>query len=333
MKPLPFAKYLTTAGAIAENVIRRDAITPLYASYKVTNRCEFRCRFCNVWHEKTPVLDTQGVFRVLDNLERAGVLLLSLEGGEPLLRADIGEVLDYAGKKQFYVLFTTSDRTLIDRPMRTYCKNIDFLHISIDEGHDNLGMFDILPEAVSWGSIVCVQVVVMRDGLAALEDKVRRCSAAGAKCVIMPAVELNRTRNLFPDADKFEGECLRLKRKYPQTIISPDPYFAAIQKPHGCSTGSIIVDCDGGLFYPCRTLEKKPVNLLDVDLRGWLRGAEAKALRKEMAACERRCGWYQYFAVSAFTSPLHVWNSVSPYFQNFLAPRKRSVDQPHEAFP
>lgn len=323
MKSLPLRTYLRAASAIGENIRKKEAINPLYASYKVTNRCNFRCKFCNVWFEKTPVLETELVYRVLDNLERAGVFLLSLEGGEPLLRNDIGDILKYAGAKDYYILFTTSDRSLTEQPMVEYCRNIDFLHISIDEGHDNLDMFSLLPEAVRWGSIVCVQVVVMKENLPALEDKVARCRDAGAKCVIMPAVELNRTRNHFPDLDAFQRECLRLKRKYPRTIISPDPYFAALREPHGCSTGSIIVDCDGGLFYPCRTLESKPVNLLDVDLRDWLHGEEAKAFRRQMATCDRRCGWYQYYAVSAFTSPVHVWTSISPYFWNVLAPRKK----------
>jgi MoaA/NifB/PqqE/SkfB family radical SAM enzyme len=211
--------------------------------------------------------------------------------------------------------------------MESLCRTIDFLHISIDEGHDNLDMFDLLPQAVTWGSIVCVQVVVMKENLPALEDKVARCALVGAKCVVMPAVELNRTKSFFPDVDEFERECLRLKRKFPKTIISPDAYFRALRSPHGCSTGSIIVDCDGGLFYPCRTLESKPVNLVDTDLRDWLRSDEARASRRAMAECDRNCGWYQYYAVNAFTSPIHVWNAVSPYLKNMLAPAKGSKEK------
>ena len=326
MKPLPLARYAQTLRAVAENMAAREAINPLYASYKVTNKCNFRCKFCNVWYEKTPVLDTSDAIRVLDNLERAGIFVLSLEGGDPLCREDIGEILQHIRKKRYYLLFTTSERNLPEYPMEEYCKSIDFLHISIDEGHDNLEMFDLLPEAVTWGSIVCVQIVVMKQHLPALEEKVARCREAGAKCVIMPAVQLNRTKDFYPDVREFERECLRLKRKYPLTIISPDNYFRAIKQEHGCSTGSIIVDCDGGLFYPCRTLEKKPVNLRERDLREWLRSDEAHRLRAEMSACERNCGWYQYYAINAFTSPIHVVNAVAPYLRHFFA-RSKSYDR------
>lgn len=323
MKPLPFSRYVETLGAIGENIRAREAINPLYASYKITNKCNFRCKFCNVWYEKTPILDTEGAIGVLDNLERAGVFLLSLEGGEPLLRRDIEEILRHIWKKRYFLLFTTSERNLSDYPMREYCKYIDFLHISIDEGHGNLDMLDILPEAVTWGSIVCVQVVVMKEHLGALEEKVARCHEAGAKCVVMPAVQLSRTRNFFPDLNEFERECLRLKNRYPLTIISPDNYFRSLKQKHGCSTGSIIVDCDGGLFYPCRTLEEKPINLTEVELRDWLWSDLAYEKRAEMARCERKCGWYQYYAINAFTSPMHVLNSVAPYLRHFFSRRKK----------
>ena len=145
MKSLSLMRYGGTLRRVLENMRKRQAINPFYASYKVTNRCNFRCKFCNVWHEKTPILDTAGAVQVLDNLERAGIFLLSLEGGEPLLRDDIHEILRHVGKKQYFLLFTTSERALCDYPMREYCRYIDCLHISIDVGHENLDMFDILP--------------------------------------------------------------------------------------------------------------------------------------------------------------------------------------------
>lgn len=323
MKSLPLRRYVRAFQAVGHNMRTRETVNPFYASYKITNKCNFRCKFCNVWYERTPVLDTEGAIAVLDNLERAGILVLSLEGGEPLVRQDIHEILRHIWTKRYFLLFTTSERNLLEYPMREYCRYIDFLHISIDEGHDNLDMFDLLPEAVTWGSIVCVQVVVMNQHLHALEEKVARCHEMGAKCVVMPAVQLNRTRDFFPEVDEFERECLRLKGKYPLTIISPDTYFRALKRPHGCSSGSIIVDCDGGLFYPCRTLEEKPVNLTEVELRDWLRSDLAHQKRVEMAGCDRNCGWYQYYAINAFTSPVHVFNAVAPYLRHLLARRKK----------
>ncbi len=324
MKSLPMSRYAGTIGAMAENMITKEAVNPFYASYKVTNVCNFQCKFCNVWYEKTPVLGTDDVFKVLDNLERADVFVLSLEGGDPLCRDDIGQIVEYIGQeKQYFLLFTTSERDLHEKyPMAELCRNIDFLHISIDEGHDNLEMFDLLPHIMKWDSIVCVQTVVRDEDLPKLESKVARCHAAGAKIVIMPAVTLNRTKDFFPEVDRFEAVCLSLKEKYPLTIISPDNYFRSLRQEHGCSSGSIIVDCDGGLFYPCRTLEDKPINLVDTELKFWLRGKEARRMRGEMAVCDRNCGWYQYYAINDFTSPIHAINAVKPYLSHFFSSPK-----------
>ena len=50
----------------------------------------------------------------------------------------------YAKKCMFYLLFTTSVRNISDYPIEEYARYIDFLHVSIDEGHNNLEMFDLL---------------------------------------------------------------------------------------------------------------------------------------------------------------------------------------------
>ena len=85
------------------------------------------------------------------------------------------------------------------------------------------------------------------------------------------------------------------------------------------------MDSDGGLFYPCRTLEQKPINLTEADLHHWLRSDQARRLRAEMASCDRNCGWYQYYAINDFVSPRHAINAFAPYVRHFFAPSKRRL--------
>jgi hypothetical protein len=63
-------------------------------------------------------------------------------------------------------------------PFGRYARYIDFLHVSIDEGHDTPRMFDALPRLMRLPLRVSVQSVVTRDTVDALEDKVRRCFEA-----------------------------------------------------------------------------------------------------------------------------------------------------------
>lgn len=313
MKKLPLQKYLQTMRYAFTNYVAKDCIYPFYASYKVTHICSLKCSFCNVWKEKTPDLKKEEVFKVLDNIGNSSIIVLSLEGGDPLIRKDLGEILEYAHQKPFYLFFTTNGHLLDKRPMVDYGKHIDYLHISIDEGHDNLEFFERLEEFQSYGPEICIQIVVTKDTLDALEDKVKRVYDVGARTVVMPACHLDGTDDYYPNPAKFRDELIRLKKKYVNTITTPRGFLDNINKPHGCSTSSVIIDSDGGLFYPCRTVGNRIFNFTEGSFMEFLKTNEAKQARNDMKECKRSCGWYQYFATDVFASPFSIASSLRPY--------------------
>ena len=313
MKKLPVGKYLKTMRYAFTNYVARDCIYPFYASFKVTHVCSLRCSFCNVWKEKTPDLKTKDVLNVIDNIANSSIIVLSLEGGDPLTRKDLGDILQYAHQKPFYLFFTTNGHLLDKRPMTEYGKHIDYLHISIDEGHDNLDFFERLPEFQSYGPEICIQIVVTKDTLPLLEEKVKRVYDVNARTVVMPACHLDGTDDFYPDPQQFSSEIIRLKKTYPNTITTPKGFLDNINQPHGCSTSSVIIDSDGGLFYPCRTVGKRRYNFTQGSFMEFLKTKEASAARTEMKHCQRSCGWYQYFATDVFASPFSLTSSLSPY--------------------
>ncbi len=229
------------------------------------------------------------------------------------MRKDLGEILEYAHQKPFYLFFTTNGHLLEKRPMKEYGKHIDYLHISIDEGHDNLTFFDRLEEFQSYGPEICIQIVVTKDTLPALEEKIKRVHEVNARAVVMPACHLDGTDDFYPDPQKFREELLRLKTQYLNTITTPKGFLDNINKSHGCSTSSVIIDSDGGLFYPCRTIGKHLYNFTGGSFMEFLRTPEAHEARVLMNKCNRRCGWYQYFATDVFASPRSLYSSLSPY--------------------
>jgi len=313
MKKLPAQKYLQLMRYAAINYVKKECIYPFYASFKVTHICSLKCSFCNVWREKTPDLSKEDVFKVIDNIANSSIIVLSVEGGDPLVRKDLGEILQYAHQKPFYLFFTTNGHLLDKRPMKEYGKYIDYLHISIDEGHDNLLFFDRLKEFQSYGPEICIQIVVTRETLPALEEKVKQVYEVNARTVVMPACHLDGTDDFYPDPKKFQAEILRMKQKYPNTITTPKGFLENINKPHGCSTTSIIIDSDGGLFYPCRTVGTHLYNFTEGSFMQFLLTPEAKEARIAMNKCDRSCGWYQYFATDVFASPRSLYSSLSPY--------------------
>jgi MoaA/NifB/PqqE/SkfB family radical SAM enzyme len=311
MRLLPLSWYLPTLGGLARNLLARRAVYPFYASFKLTSRCHFGCPFCNVKQHRVPDLSTDDIKAVLRNLSRSPVLMTSFEGGEPLLRPDIGELLEFARTCKFYLLFTTSVKNILDYPLADYARYIDFLHVSIDEGHDNLALFDALPELVKLPLQVSVQSVITRDTVHALEDKVARCHRAGANIVVIPATHMDATDNQFPDINAFEKTLLALRRKYPATIHTPQGYFSAYRRG-ACSPASVIIAPDARLYYPCHILDRKGPDLRTVDLARWCTSAEAAEGRRLMRECKRNCGWYQYYSIDSYTSLSSVWETLGP---------------------
>jgi len=324
IRKLSLARYLQILNYSIRNMISsKDEKYPFYASLKVTSRCHFACKFCDMKNFQTPDLPTEDLKKIILNLGRSSLFLLSLEGGEPLLRSDIEELLKEAHKQPFYLLFTTSQKNLMDYPWDKYQKYIDFLHISIDEGHDNMHLFDKLKEINRFNMIVCVQTVVAKEDQEKLEDKVSKCYYSGSKILIMPAVHLDNTEDHFPDFDRLEKQIIKLKKDYPETIITPNSYFSAVRrKKGGCSPSSIIIDADGGLFYPCRTLKEKTIKLQEDDLMKFINSGRSAELRKQMSACTRQCGWYQYFATSRFSGFSDIVDATGPYLREFFLGRK-----------
>ena len=70
---------------------------PHHAQWLITRKCNYRCRGCNVWKEQDQrELSTEEVKRGLDILRDLGIVELVISGGDPLLRKDISEIIDYA---------------------------------------------------------------------------------------------------------------------------------------------------------------------------------------------------------------------------------------------
>ena len=78
---------------------------PLLAGFKLTDRCNLRCRVCPFWGRNSQEMTLSQVKDVLAYLHQAGVRLLILEGGEPFLWRDGEYGLEdvvIAGKNLFF---------------------------------------------------------------------------------------------------------------------------------------------------------------------------------------------------------------------------------------
>ncbi|HEX6047748.1 MAG TPA: radical SAM protein [Gemmatimonadaceae bacterium] len=83
---------------------------PLSCLFEITPRCNLRCHFCYVALDpyRGPYLSTDQACRVLDVVERAGVLWLTLTGGEIFSRRDFAAIYEYALSKGLLVTLYTN---------------------------------------------------------------------------------------------------------------------------------------------------------------------------------------------------------------------------------
>jgi len=87
---------------------------PLRAMLELTYRCNFRCVMCYLVEFRSPGELTTAEYRgVMDQLADMGCLVLTLSGGEPMLRKDFFELAGYAREKRFALRIFTNG-SLID---------------------------------------------------------------------------------------------------------------------------------------------------------------------------------------------------------------------------
>jgi MoaA/NifB/PqqE/SkfB family radical SAM enzyme len=96
----------------------------------LTRRCNYRCRGCNVWQEQdTRELQTIEIKKGLEVLKDLGVVEIVLSGGNPLLREDIGQIIEYSSR---LFITTVYDNGSLAAQKIEALRHADFVAISID---------------------------------------------------------------------------------------------------------------------------------------------------------------------------------------------------------
>jgi radical SAM protein with 4Fe4S-binding SPASM domain len=81
---------------------------PLNAHLDLTYRCNERCEHCYLEHDDRGEMTTAEIRGVLRQLADAGVFFLTLSGGEPTVRCDCFEMIEYARSLGFNVKLKTN---------------------------------------------------------------------------------------------------------------------------------------------------------------------------------------------------------------------------------
>ena len=103
---------------------------PISATFAVTNRCNLRCSYCNTPFMDPSELPLEKIDLLFDRLASFGVKRLGLAGGEPLVRKDIGDIIDSAKRRGFYVTMNTN--LMLFERCRERLSDVDLFFTSLD---------------------------------------------------------------------------------------------------------------------------------------------------------------------------------------------------------
>ena len=120
-----------------EKIIPRTL--PKEVMVEVTTRCNFRCAFCfnrasfaQLGHGKFKEPSTEYIKKIIDSIVNAKVPIVRFTGGEPLLRADIFELLKYAKNKGLKVRLNTNGSLIKDyATAKELAKYLDYVLFSM----------------------------------------------------------------------------------------------------------------------------------------------------------------------------------------------------------
>ena len=111
---------------------------PILVIYDVTKLCNQRCLMCNIWKTQSCDMDIEELEEEIKKLSKFGVGYVFIQGGEPLIRKDIIQVVDLFLKHHIKPTIITNGILLTPEIASEIAKRRCNLAISIDSMNPEL---------------------------------------------------------------------------------------------------------------------------------------------------------------------------------------------------
>ncbi len=258
---------------------------PLSLNLRITNRCNFNCSYCDCIKIKRQEMTTEQIKKILLDAKKQGLNKIGFTGGEPLLRKDLAELINYS-KQLGLITHIVTNGSLIKNhiPM---LKKSDGIFISFDGlpkyQDKNRTKSDVLANiklALKNGIHVCALTTFTKHNIALenIDYLLKTAKQNGFSVMFQPIIDFdilpeNIDGTIFPSKAVLVKAFKFIKKRKKQGYPVADSYtylnylikFYPYSKRGRCYAGELyaIIDCNGDL-YPCYVaIEKtKPVNIL-----------------------------------------------------------------------
>ena len=267
---------------------------PFSATFAVTNRCNLRCEYCNCPYIDPTNLDLGRIEVLFDRLHGMGIRRLGLAGGEPLLRADLPDIVALAKSRGFFVS-VNSNLTLFHRhPERLALADLVYTsldgdaaaHVAARGEKAHEGVLAAISQLVAGGKPVIAICVVTEHSVDQLDFLLDQAQRLGIRMHFQPqCVDTDIVRGAVAPSlrnERLRGFWRRLleEKRLGRPIVSSSPYLeylsqwddftisAVLDPETRCPAGHgyLYIDPQGKAWSCAYTKGKTtPVDLLSQD--------------------------------------------------------------------
>lgn len=288
---------------------------PVWCTWQVTYRCNFRCAFCHYWKDPMGARPEQSIEQIAagaGKLAKLGSLLTSIGGGEPFMRQDMVEIIRAVAR--FHFPFVTTNGWFITPELAhdLFKAGLWGASVSIDYAdpaqHDQRrgmkGCFDRAVAALEYLSRarrydwqrVNLLCILLDDNLDHIEPLIRLAAEHDAFFMIQAyGVRKTGNRRFVNTGDSIGQYLVGLKRKY-RNVLSNEVFLSRFDAAldggvPGCRAGRAFFNIDSlGDVSICVEERDRPVaNLYRHPASEIVRRLRAVSRQNTCTACWYNC--------------------------------------------
>jgi len=324
---------------------------PIWCAWQLTYRCNYRCRFCHYWCDKMGELPEQNVeqFEIgARKLAQWGSMMISLAGGEPMLREDVVEIVERVGR--WHLPFLTTNGSVADESLakELFAAGLWGVSVSIDyaEGqrHDRArGINGAYEQAIRCLEVfsrarkypwqrVNLMCVLLDDNIDQIEPLIQLAAKQRAYFMIQPYCTLKTGSSKFryKNYNGVSQYLLELRAKYDNFLSNPtflSRFDAALDGGvPNCAAGRAFFNIDSvGDIAICVEMRHRPVANLYRDDSTTI----GQRLRQESKGNKCQSCWYNCRGEveSIYKNPIGLWQGLPTLLFDTGRPRMSSAQK------
>lgn len=312
------------------SLLHRPLCGPVHGTLMVTYRCNYNCVMCDMPQKCAErvrageqELGTDRFRQIIGEFARLGVPGLGFTGGEPMLRADIYDLLSCTRQHRMITHLNTNGCFIDDEAAgRLIDIGVESVNISLDgaraETHDRIrnysGAFERATRAVELihrlrrqrGAFVRIKNVAVLDetNIDEAKELIELSRALGADCIeFIPRQPFSATgvedvsanERFLVKVDHLVDHLLEIRREGALIENSPAHLrllrssFSGLPSPVRCRAGynSLAVDCYGDVFpcFPWISWSKPVGNIREGSLVELWKSPEYQLVRDKVSSC------------------------------------------------